>query len=352
MDELYEKINALTEELEQEKEKSRLFQEEAYGHRVAADESANRLNRVEDELMKYREIIDNVDAPKERLHTASPFVFEDLKKYQHEVQKLNQALEEQYIVNEELKATVSKLKKRKKPNKNTTDNKYNDEKVEMIYSKPNNGKVEMIYSKHNNEKVDQLDREEQLDQVDQDGSNQHDLTNGWTNETDTMLLNWKLSVSKNIFIYGIIFDKYKTRLENFLIYSLISSGMGTLLAGISTLVLGLSEEDTVLIWIGFGVSILILITDLLGTIFTGIMTIKKYPEFTTKLSGYMQKLNGFYSIVSSQYRMPFRLRSDGDTFIKSENESYVDLLRDAPLIGHEDYEEGDDKFDEFSNKYV
>jgi hypothetical protein len=293
-----------------------------------------------DELDKLRQMRDDREESVTRLQEASPFVYEDVKNYKQEIEHLQNALHTQSDEKHNIKAEMSG-----KLESSESEIQRLKQEIEQIKKQQGENDIEMIVMPDSNGKDEDVKDSEDVPLL-------HNYKNGWSNDTEHILLGWKLSTTKMMFIYGFILNKYKTRLENFLIWSFICSTLSTFLAGTCALLLGVYIERSAIMWLTFGISMLMLFTDGISATLNGIMTIKKYPEYTTSLSSYKQKLNDFYAIISSQYMLPTRLRSDGDTFIRKENEVRTELVQEAPGIELEDYEAGHSKFEEFSSQCV
>ena len=328
-----EQIELLTKKLE---EKEQQIRELTYLYQC----EKQKLNEMLEEMRRR-------DVEADILRETSAFVYEDIKNQKleqelknayHKINKLQEELEKassDYSV-EIIGPKYEEDKGKGKEEEERTE--YQEPRKLSVYSPfvYDDIKTCRIVSEIVNERVTK-NIEEKITE------------NGWTKETNDILFDWKINASKIIFIYGFILNKYKKKVENYLIYALLSSTLGTVLSGVVALILGLYQDDSVWGWLVFGLSIAMIVIDGTSLVCNGILVIKKYPEITTSLSSYKQKLNNFYAIISSQYRLPFRLRNDGDTFIKQENESRTELIQEAPDVDMKDYEEGESKFKEFSN---
>lgn len=159
--------------------------------------------------------------------------------------------------------------------------------------------------------------------------------NGWNNDTVNTFRSWKQSLAKASFIYQHILEKYTKKLNLFLILSLILSATATIIAGISTTTLTVDSDKYKYISLALNISLLVI--GVLNTIFSGLIKILKLTDQTTLMSSYVDKLDAFYFIVSTQLSLPVVNRKNGSEFLTDHTEKYIALLNESPQVLHSDY---------------
>jgi len=62
------------------------------------------------------------------------------------------------------------------------------------------------------------------------------------------------------------------------------------------------------------------------------MQIYKLNETVTSYTLYIERLDQMYSTIANQLTLPPKIREDAFTFIKSQNEIYLKLIKESPEI--------------------
>ena len=143
--------------------------------------------------------------------------------------------------------------------------------------------------------------------------------NNWTKLNTDTVRNWKTTVAMTSFVYQTTLEKYKKKLDAFLIVALIFSTLNTIISAVSSALL--SINDIRFVWVTFGLNVLMFALNGIITVTNGSVKIFKWDEFVTNISTFIEKLDVFYSDVSSQLVLPDRLRGNAVPFIE-------DVLRD------------------------
>lgn len=173
----------------------------------------------------------------------------------------------------------------------------------------------------------------------------NETINNWTETNINTLKTWKESLTKSAFIYQIILEKYKTRLNRILLSTLIFSLINMLLSGLSSL--SLTINDQLYIKIAFGINIVTFIINTIISALNGTIKIYKYDEIVTNITAYVEKLDNLYTYISSQLILPNQLREDAIEFIKKQNDNYLSLLRISPEIHRSEYDMANKKYMKF-----
>ena len=168
--------------------------------------------------------------------------------------------------------------------------------------------------------------------------------NNWTKSNTDTIRHWKTSVSKASFVYDVVLEKYKTIVDKTLVWAFILGTISTILAAISSAILVVDKD---LVWVGVGFNISIFILNGVVTILNGRVKIYKWGELVTNLSTYIEKLDSFYAEISSELVLPDKLRNDAVDFIKKQDNTYLNIMRQSPDIYTSDYTNANKKYKDF-----
>jgi hypothetical protein len=166
------------------------------------------------------------------------------------------------------------------------------------------------------------------------------VINEWSSDNIALLTAWDEQTTKSLFIYEYILEKYRTKLNKWLIMTLVCTSISALLAGVSS---ALSAVGTYM-WIVFAFNIAIVMVSVIGSFVNGYISMEGWPDLVTTISGYSEKLNSFLCIIKTEAILPLTLRQKGNDFVVKENSIYTDLMQKSPQIDLSDYLEASDKF--------
>ncbi len=171
--------------------------------------------------------------------------------------------------------------------------------------------------------------------------------NNWTKENERTVKDWKTTISKTSFICEDVKEKCSKVLQNLLIIAMVAGAINTMLSGISATVIGTDPSNPTLARISF--VFLIVITFMQGTVtaITGAIKILKLDEKVNDLSTYIQKLDNFYAILSSELKLSHKLRRDAIDFIIKQDEQFLQIMQQSPNISPSEYQNANNKFMEF-----
>ena len=175
-------------------------------------------------------------------------------------------------------------------------------------------------------------------------SSKNNIYNNWTESNVQTLRDWKTSTYKASFIFETILEKYRVKINKFLLWSLICSTISTILSAISSTVLAVNNT---LVWVSLGFNIGIFILNGIVTILNGGLEIYKWNEKVEHISKHIEKLDNFYSEISSELVLPDNLRLDAINFIKKYDTMYVNIMRQRPDISTSEYIDSNKKYSEF-----
>lgn len=178
-----------------------------------------------------------------------------------------------------------------------------------------------------------------------DPSTGHKVYNNWTNKNMTTIRNWKTSIIKASFIYEVVLEKYKKRVDNILLWAFILSTIATIISGIASALLTI--DDTRYKWVAFGFNVALFVINGATTVLNGAIKIYKWDELVTKLSNFIEKMDSFYAAVSSELVLPDTLRQDAIEFIKKEDQSYLTIMQQSPNIYSSDTKKANKMYEEF-----
>ena len=152
-------------------------------------------------------------------------------------------------------------------------------------------------------------------------------------------------MSKASFIYETVLEKYKKRHNRILLYALIFNTIINIVSAISSAILAINDED--FIWIAFGFNVFIFMGTGIATVLTGTLKIFKWDQKVTEMTKFIEKLDSFYSEISSELLLPPQLRTNALEFIKREDANYLNIMRQSPNIYRSEFIKANKKFKNF-----
>lgn len=170
------------------------------------------------------------------------------------------------------------------------------------------------------------------------------IYNNWTDQNKETIKSWKESVSKASFIYEVVLEKYKKRVDYVLIAALLFNTVATLLTAVSTAILATNAN---LIWVGFGFNVAILLLQAIVTLFNGALKVRGWSDIVTTLSTFIEKIDNFYGTISNELLLPDQLKSDAIEFITKESKNYLNITQQSPNIYPSDYRMANKKYKKF-----
>jgi hypothetical protein len=185
--------------------------------------------------------------------------------------------------------------------------------------------------------------------------------NNWSKENTNSVLTWKTTIEKSNYIYTYVSNYNSKKLNNFLMYSLFFTTIATIISSITTALLSPkldnSEEETKVNNnntqtkednLKFTLSSISFVLTSINFFLVGAIKIYKWELTVNTFLVYIEKLNSFYYILSSELILPVHSRSDFDVFISKHSPTFLDLIKNAPNIDQLNiYEEANLKYKKF-----
>merc|ERR1712127_948024 len=165
---------------------------------------------------------------------------------------------------------------------NNEDNEDNEDNELKIY------KSNAIADIHLDDEIINM-QNQQYNNYDNNNNN-----NGWYGANELTIKTWKNNFAKMSFIYDITLQKYKTKLANVAMLAFIISSLQTTLSFSN---LGISEQDYPDLALGAKITLIVLA--LIVNISNAIMKIYKWNDIVEQYKGYVEKMEGFFAILSS-----------------------------------------------------
>jgi len=158
--------------------------------------------------------------------------------------------------------------------------------------------------------------------------------NNWTENNINTVRTWKRYLFKYVFIYNYVSEKYKSIVNNSLIFAIILGYLNSIINGISTALLSSGKNY---IWLNLGLSISTLVLSTLITIINSVLQIKGWSKLISSYSVFIDKIEKLYTILSNLLTLPNKLKTDAVKFIEKHNKQYLDTLIHSPNILPSDY---------------
>jgi hypothetical protein len=173
------------------------------------------------------------------------------------------------------------------------------------------------------------------------------IHNNWTRDNCNTIKNWKREIQKSSFIYETVKEQNNDKFQNVSNWSLVLNTIKLTTSAILAALLGISPNNTTVVWVGFCVSVFLFIMSGINTYLSGTVTIYKWDQRVNNISGFIQKLDSFYSTVSLQMNLSDRLRPDADEFITKHAEHYLQILQQIPDINPSEYFKANEMFKKY-----
>lgn len=157
-----------------------------------------------------------------------------------------------------------------------------------------------------------------------------DITNSWTEQNTKIVRIWKETLHKTSFIYREVYENYKIKLNRIMIAIIIINAIATIFNGLSTL--SLTTDNIIYKYIAISLNATTFIMAGVSTILPSIAKIYKYDEYISSLTAYNEKLDAKYSQYAGLLMLPPKMRDYAFDFIKSENDVFVNLIKQNPEI--------------------
>jgi hypothetical protein len=152
------------------------------------------------------------------------------------------------------------------------------------------------------------------------------------NSADDTIKEWKRRATKVAFIYDIVSDKYRKRLDLYTLLAFILSCLTTLFALGK---LGLHECDYPNVTLALKSSFVVLATG--AAICAGIVQIRGWDQLINSCQKYLNTVENFVALIISEQTLPIRIRVDYEQFIIQQKDKFQAILNSAPDIPHYDY---------------
>ena len=175
------------------------------------------------------------------------------------------------------------------------------------------------------------------------------IYNNWSNENEKTVKDWKTTIARSCFVYEVVKEKYSNKLHSVLIALLVMNGINTILSAISAAIVGTNTDDPTMVWVSFGFLVAITIVEGVTFILTGCVKIYKWDDLVSRLSAFIQRLDNFYAIVSSELVLPDKLRREANDFIIKQDEQFLQIMQQSPDINPSDHYEANQLFERFIN---
>lgn len=208
----------------------------------------------------------------------------------------------------------------------------------------NNDLIGIKSKKHKSDKIHKeivLDKAKADDKAasnatDTESSVDSRYVNNWTDTNTNTLRTWKSSLRQALYVYKEVSGNLNKKLVRYRITNLIIGIFTTLIQSISTYALA-NFADLNNIYIALTISIITIIISAVTNFINGLMQIYKLNETVTAYTLYVERLDHLYSTIANQLTLPSKIREDAFTFIKSQNEIYLKLIKESPEIPSSDY---------------
>ena len=170
------------------------------------------------------------------------------------------------------------------------------------------------------------------------------MNNNWNEQNSNTVRAWKNYTLKSIIIYNSVLTKYNKRSSTVSIFVLFMGYLATLISSITTAVSAISKQY---IWIIFGLSVSLFVINGLMSFFQSVIKLKNWNEIEKKYMVYIAKLDNFYDVISNILILPEELRIDAIEFIKEQNNAYLMICKESPILSNEDSKYGMEQYKQF-----
>lgn len=165
------------------------------------------------------------------------------------------------------------------------------------------------------------------------------IYNNWTDKNRKTVINWRNDLTQIGFAYDYVISKYRKREKKYSIWLFIISSVITT---ISLSQFNSSEDENELLSTIFKIGFVLL--SFIATLLSGIQKINNYSKLIEEFRTYVNDLENFVTILSSELMLPDNLRKDALDFILLHRATFQKLLSNNPDIDDTDYKEAIDKY--------
>lgn len=161
------------------------------------------------------------------------------------------------------------------------------------------------------------------------------ITSDPTSSIDTYedtIKEWRRRGAKVAFIYDLILDTYRKRLDFFTLLAFLLTSLTSLLA-LSNF--GISEEEYPNVAISMKALNVFLTTG--AAICAGIVQLRGWNQLVNSCQKYLDTVENFVAVIISEQTLPLRLRMDPEQFILQQKDKFQTILNSAPDIPHDHY---------------
>lgn len=163
--------------------------------------------------------------------------------------------------------------------------------------------------------------------------------NNWKDKNRKTVINWRDDLTQIGFAYDYIISKYRKKEKKYSIWLFIIS---TIITTISLSQLNNSEDEDKVLSIIY--KIVFAILSFIATILSGIQKINNYSKLIEEYRIYVDDLENFVSILSSELILPDNLRKDAIEFILLHRGTFQKFLSNNPDVDDTHYKEGIDMY--------
>lgn len=170
------------------------------------------------------------------------------------------------------------------------------------------------------------------------------INNNWTAKNSKTVEDWKEDLSMAGYAYDYAISRYRKQERKYSIAQLIIS---VILTTVSSSQLNLNEDEhpELVLTLKIGFALLSLTT----MIISGIQKIKNYSGLIEKYRTYVDDMESFITILSSELMLPDNLREDALKFIIDNRSTFQKLISSAPEIDEQLYRNGVDRYIQFTS---
>jgi hypothetical protein len=162
--------------------------------------------------------------------------------------------------------------------------------------------------------------------------NELESVNDWDIDNINAILKWKDSCEELSFVFDVVRQKYKKRVERI---SLLQFVFDLIISSLLLLSVSLDENEYPKFYL---IQQILAFTLSLVTSFTGgILKIFKWNDTVESYKEYSVKVDNFKANLISETTLPVKLRKNGIDFIVQNKTVYYDIVHSAPQINVEDY---------------
>lgn len=163
--------------------------------------------------------------------------------------------------------------------------------------------------------------------------------NHWTVKNRKTVINWRDDLTQIGFAYDYVISKYRKREKKYSIWLFIIS---TVMTTVSLSQFNTSEEEDKVLSTIFKIGFAVL--SFIATLLSGIQKINNYSKLIEDFRTYVNDLENFVTILSSELMLPDNLRKDALEFILLHRSTFQKMLSNNPDVDDVHYKEGIDQY--------